>query len=300
MAYQTGVLLVLISGICYGSIAIFTVYAYQEGLNTINFTFYRYLFSTIAFFLYLLVCRIKIKLNREQFLQLFILGGVINLLQSILFVASIKYISAGLATLLFFTHPILVAVLAYFEGERLSWMTIVSIFIAFGGLTLVMGTSLGKISTIGVALSLVAALVYAFFIILGNRTVKDIHPAVMCTFVSLFTIITLFPIALFYGGGLTFPSTTMGLVAAVGCGILGSTIPFVLFFTGITAIGATTASIIANAEPVAAVGLSALLFSQHLTGMQLLGGVLILVGGTIAVLAKQQIAEEEIIEGDTS
>jgi drug/metabolite transporter (DMT)-like permease len=48
--------------------------------------------------------------------------------------------------------------------------------------------------------------------------------------------------------------------------------------------GSTTASILSNIEPVTSVILSAWLFSQHLSWPQLAGGVLILAGGTLAVL----------------
>jgi drug/metabolite transporter (DMT)-like permease len=290
MYYQTGVLLVLIAGVCYGFIPIFSLYAYEEGLGVIDFNFYRFLVATIVFFLYLIARGIKIRLNRNQVFRLFILGGVLNLLQSIFFVSAVKYISAGLTTLLFFTHPMLVAVFSYFEGVKLSRGTVAAIFISFGGLALVLGTSFGNVSILGIALSLAASVIYATFIVLGNRVVEDVNPAVMCTFVSLFTIVTLFPLAMI-NGGLGLPSTLKGWFVTAGCGIVGSTIPFVAFFAGITVVGATTASIIANAEPVTAVILSALLFSQHLTGMQLLGGVLILAGGTIAVLAKKRIVK---------
>lgn len=221
---------------------------------------------------------------------MFILGGVFNVVQSILFVSSVKYISAGLTTLLFFTHPILVAVLSYFQGEKLTRGTAVAIFISFAGLFMVLDSSLGEVNTIGIALSLGAALFYTGFVLLGNRLVKDMDVLVMNAFVSLFTVAVLFPLA-YFDGSLGVPLTVKGFLAAAGCGLVTSNIAPFAFFAGITAVGATTATILSNAEPVTAVVLSALLFSQHLTGMQLCGGLLILVGGTIAVLAKKRVKE---------
>ncbi len=290
MLYQTGVILVLISAVCYGFIPIFSVYAYEAGATTLNFLFYRYLVAAIVFFLYLAVRRIKIQLSWRQVFWLFILGGVFNVVQSILFVSSVKYISAGLTTLLFFTHPILVAVLSYFQGEKLTRGTAVAIFISFAGLFMVLDSSLGEVNTIGIALSLGAALFYTGFVLLGNRLVKDMDVLVMNAFVSLFTVAVLFPLA-YFDGSLGVPLTVKGFLAAAGCGLVTSNIAPFAFFAGITAVGATTATILSNAEPVTAVVLSALLFSQHLTGMQLCGGLLILVGGTIAVLAKKRVKE---------
>ncbi|HHY40642.1 MAG TPA: DMT family transporter [Syntrophaceticus sp.] len=288
MLYQTGVILVLISAVCYGFIPIFSVYAYREGATTLNFLFYRYLVAAVVFFLYLAVRRIKIQLSWRQLFWLFILGGVFNVVQSIFFVASVKYISAGLTTLLFFTHPILVAVLSYFQGERLSRGTAVAIFISFAGLFMVLDSSLGEVNTIGIALSLGAAIFYTGFVLLGNRLVKNIDVVVMNAFISLFTVVVLLPLT-YFDGSLGAPATLKGFLAAAGCGLVTSNIAPFAFFAGITAVGATTATILSNAEPVTAVVLSALLFSQHLTGMQLCGGLLILVGGTIAVLAKKSV-----------
>ena len=287
MHYQKGILLVVISAVCYGFIPIFTLYAYQEGLRTLDFLFYRYLVATIIFFLYMIVRRIRIRLNWNQVFWLFIIGGVFNLLQSIFFVSAVKYISAGLTTLLFFIHPILVAVLSYFGGDELSRGTAVAVLVSFGGLLLVLGTSLGKVNMLGVALSLAAAVCYTGFVMLGNRVIEDVDTVVMTSFVSLFTLTALLPLTFIFGG-LGIPTTVNGWLAAAGCGIVTSNIALFTFFAGITAVGATTATILSNVEPVTTVALSALLFSQHLTGMQFLGGVLILAGGSIAVLAKRQ------------
>lgn len=291
MSYQKGILLIVISAVCYGFIPIFTLYAYQEGLKTLDFLFYRYLVATIIFFLYMIVRRIRFRLSWTQIFWLFIIGAVFNLLQSIFFVSSVKYISAGLTTLLFYIHPLLVAVLSYFEGEKLSKGIVIAIFVSFGGLLLVLGTSFGEVNMLGVALSLAAAVFYTGFIMLGNRAVKDVEPLVMTSFVSLFTLVALLPLTLIYGGGLGVPTTAVGWMASAGCGIVTSNIALFTFFAGITVVGATTSTILSNIEPVATVILSALLFSQMLMGMQFFGGVLILAGGTIAVLAKKQTAE---------
>jgi len=292
MNYNKGILLVLISAVCYGFIPIFTLYAYEEGVTTLDFLFYRFLVATVVFFLYLLLRRIRIRLNRAQVFRLFILGGVFNLLQAVFFVAAIKYISAGLNTLLFFIHPLLVALFYYFRGEKLSRGTAAAIFVSFGGLALVLGASLGRVNSLGIVLSLGAAVCYTAFIVLGNRVVEDIDPVVMSTFISLFTVVSLLLLS-GIEGGLGTPATVKGWLAAAGCGIVTSNIALFTFFSGITAVGATTASIISNLEPVTAVVLSALLFSQRLTGMQCWGGALILAGGAIAVLSKKNTASED-------
>ncbi len=171
--------------------------------------------------------------------------------------------------------------------------TAAAIFVSFGGLFLVLGSSLGEVNIIGIALSLGAALFYTGFILLGNRVVKDVDVLVMNSFIALFTVAALVPLTFIYGG-LGMPTTLKGWLAAVGCGVVTSNIAPFTFFAGIGVVGPTTASILSNVEPVTSVVLSGLLFSQHLTVMQLCGGILILVGGTVAVLAKQRTKRADL------
>ncbi|CEO87638.1 exported hypothetical protein [Syntrophaceticus schinkii] len=52
MYYQTGVLLVLIAGVCYGFIPIFSLYAYEEGLGVIDFNFLPVFSGNHSFFFF--------------------------------------------------------------------------------------------------------------------------------------------------------------------------------------------------------------------------------------------------------
>jgi len=57
------------------------------------------------------------------------------------------------------------------------------------------------------------------------------------------------------------------------------------FFQGIKRIGATSASIISTMEPVMTVILAVMLFNEHLTLLQAVGGIFVVMGGILAVLS---------------
>jgi len=296
MRYKSAVYLVLISGISYGFTPIFAVFGYQNGLNTLTFNFLRSLVATLVFCVYLLIKRERIRVTRTQLLWLLLMGGVLNVLQSTFYISSVKYLSASLTTLLFFVYPLLVAVLSHLiNREILSRKTVIAIVVSFVGLGLVLGSSLGKVNMYGVLASLSAAVFYTLFIVLGSSVVKQVNPAVTSSYILLFTTISFSIIGRMVYGVPNLHFNIVAWLAGAGCGILGSSIAFFTFFSGLKVVGSTTASILSNIEPLTTLLLSALLFAQHLTGWQLAGGLLILAGGTMAVQTKSRFQPRKIL-----
>jgi drug/metabolite transporter (DMT)-like permease len=64
-----------------------------------------------------------------------ILGVLGTALVLVAVVSSLKYMSSGLASLLFILSPVLVAVLAhlFLKDEKLTWLKAVGVLVAFGG-----------------------------------------------------------------------------------------------------------------------------------------------------------------------
>ena len=67
-------------------------------------------------------------------------------------------------------------------------------------------------------------------------------------------------------------------VGLVGVGVLSTFIAIQTFYAGAQRIGAANASILSTVEPIWTTVLAFLLFDIRLTGLQLVGGALILVG----------------------
>ena len=107
-------------------------------------------------------------------------AGILEFAASYLYVASVQYISAGFAGLLFYTYLIWVYGLEFLfkKSGKLSGLAGIA---GNDGLAMVVGVTFGKISAGGVIMALVAALACSGFIMFSNKALEMIEPV----FISL-------------------------------------------------------------------------------------------------------------------
>ncbi|WP_214108510.1 DMT family transporter [Acrocarpospora catenulata] len=178
--------------------------------------------------------------------------------------------------------PVLVAIGArVLLREHLSGGAMAAVLTAVTGLTiLTMGDGLLGFSPAGVAWALVSAAGYSAVTLLGRTAPTDPYTTAMCGF----TIggLCLLPLALAQG---LFPAeealASWTLIAYLGA--VPTALAYGLFFTGATALRATTASVITMIEPVGAAILGVLLFGEQLTLISAGGaGLLLAAAGLLA------------------
>lgn len=274
--------------------SIFALYAYQAGATVPTLLFLRFLFAAALFFLLLFVKKEMIRPTKLQLLALFGLGGVLYTLQSFSFFSAVSYIPASLAALLLYTFPIFVAILAYvIDKERLTKQTVISILLSIAGLTLVLGTSFGKVNMWGIILALGAAVFYSFYIILGNRVVKGLPAQTTSAFVSMFAALSVFAVVS-TNGGLQLTFGLQGWLAVIGIVLFSTVLAIGCFFRGLQLIGSTKASILSMVEPVVTISCSAILLHERLTWLQAFGGMIVLLGAVLIVASRGK--QEKAIE----
>ena len=71
-------------------------------------------------------------------------------------------------------------------------------------------------------------------------------------------------------------------VPLIGVGIVSTAIALQAFYAGTRRIGAAQASLVSTVEPIYTIVLASLLFGERLTPVQLLGGLLVIVGVLVA------------------
>lgn len=288
--YIVGVFLVIISGVCYGFAPILAVYAYRGGASVSDYVFLRYSIASLFYLLYILIYKRSIfSMLGKIPLVLPLMAGVSQAVSTYLYMSTVKSISAGLAAILFYTYIVWVAVWGFiFKKERLKMPGIAGIVLALIGLALVVGVSWGKISTIGIIMGLASALASSGVVMAGNETLKQLEPVVASAFISLFTAVPLF----LFGsatGTLQFQMSSAAWLAAIASAVISCNIALFTFMAGMKRVGSTIASVLCTAEPVTAVVFSALLLSQKMTPLQLLGGLVILIGAILVVTSKKEI-----------
>ncbi len=278
------VLLILISTLAFSVYPILgkVVFAGGAGLSTVLF----FRFSVAALFFWAITIWLEgfPRLSLRTWLILWGMGGICYSMMAGLYISSVLFIPASLAALLLYAYPIIVTVIAVLtKQEEFSSYKLAGLLLATFGLVLVLGLALQGINYLGVILALGAALVYAIYIVIGNKMLKTTTPLISTTIISTSAAVTYGIIGLPIGGTTWNLSwgTWMGI-----CGIIITTIIGMLtFFEGIKRIGATSASIISTSEPVMTVVLAVIIFNEYLTPLQAVGGIFVVVGGILAVLS---------------
>lgn len=184
--------------------------------------------------------------------------------------------------------PVLVAVGArVFLGERLGRTGAATVAVSLAGLALLVGEGgAGSSLFSGLAVALVSAAGYAAVTLLNRAAKDDPYDSALGGFVV--GAVALLPLALVEGllptrGGV---AETVGLLAFLGA--VPTALAYALFFAGLTVVRATTASVVALVEPVAAMALGVLVLHEPLTGWSAAGAGLLLSSVVVLTVTEGQ------------
>jgi drug/metabolite transporter (DMT)-like permease len=290
--FKQGVSLSMTSGICYSFLPIFAACAYAGGANVLSFISLRFSLAAAIFLVYIGLRRRGIRLTGAQLARMALIGCLLLPLQSFVFLSSVVYISPAMATLLFYTYPVLVAVFSYFiNHERLNGKVTAGIVVAFAGLLLVGGTSLGRVSLAGLLLSFASSILYAPYVIFCDRLLHQVDPVVTAGGLSLGTALATLLVG-GIGGQLHFQLATSAWLAVIGCALVSTNLSIFLFFAGMRLVGPVTAVVVAMIEPFSTAFFSAVLLHRGLTWEQMAGGAVLLLGAGMVAVYQGKAARE--------
>lgn len=264
----------IITGITYGLNPLFAMPLMNKGVAIGSILFFRYFFAVLILGGFLLLCKQSFKVSFKQAGILLVLGLLYTSSSLFLFEAY-KYIASGLATTLIFLYPVLVAIIMVFLKTVPSWPVWLAIAATFGGVILMTQGEAGEsLNPTGIFLSLGSALVYAFFIVIINRS-KSIAsiPNTLLTFYALSTGVFVFLIKVILSGTpiLSGISATSDWLNLIGLAILPTIISTATLAVATRNIGATKASVLGVFEPITAILVGTLIFGEPLTFNVILG-----------------------------
>ncbi|HYF45063.1 MAG TPA: DMT family transporter [Acidimicrobiales bacterium] len=253
------------------------------------------------------VRRTSLRVPRQEIPQLIVLGlSGAALLQWLYFVA-LDHLPVGIALLLEFTAPLMVAVFSKVvlrhDVPRLVWLALA---LALGGLALVaqVWRDVG-LEAIGVAAGLTAAALLATFHLLGKHMLERRDPLVLSFW--MFAVSSVFwavaqPWWNFSPGVLDESTSMLGRLdqfsVPVWLGVLwvivfGTLAPYGLEVAGLRHLPATTTGIVSMVEPVVAAAVAWLWLEEVLNGVQLLGGLFVLTGVGLVQVARAAPTETD-------
>ena len=247
--------------------------------------------GAIGMLFLLLVLRLrKGKLDRaaiRRALPALILSSAALGINWILLFEAYNYTSVATATLCYYFAPMFIILASPLLKERLTARKMGCVLTAFVGMVFVSGvlkTGFSGASELkGVALGLIAAVLYAVIVILNKRLTG--LPAFDRTILQLgLSAVVLLPYVLLTEpvGELRFALPSVLLLLVVG--IVHTGLAYALYFGALPEVKAQTAAILSYIDPVVAVLLSALLLREQMDAPGIAGAVLIIGAALVSEL----------------
>ncbi len=232
-----------------------------------------------------------------------VVAGLINAALNITVLVAITRISIGLALLVFYTYPAMVAVVStLFFGERLDRTRWAALAVSLVGLVLVLvgAGQVGQLDALGVGLAFLGALCQVAYALTARHGFPSIPSPQAAGGTFAVAGATYLVVLLVIGqlGALGQPlDSSAALVPVLFAGVIGAGIPTMAWIMGIRILGAPRAAIISTLEPVVGIVLAALLLAELPTPLQIVGGACIVVAAIVVQRRPGvEAAEHEAVE----
>ena len=283
-----GYLLGAAAAASYGLNPTFALPLYADGMNPDSVLLFRYGFAIPIIAAMIVIRGRSFKVEKGSVLPLAVLG-ILMALSSLTLFMSYNHMAAGIASTILFVYPIMVAVImSIFFKEKISMQTILCILLATSGiLFLYRGADGQTLSLKGTSLAVGSALAYALYLVgVNNKRVSHLATLTVTFYVLCFGVL-LFAGRLLLAGisaegasnaaaGLTIPSRWYLWLDALALAALPTTVSLLCTTAAIQIIGSTPTAILGALEPVTAVIMGMLFFSEGMTGREAFGIAMIL------------------------
>jgi len=204
---------------------------------------------------------------------------------------TISRIQVAAAILIQYLSPFFVAFYSIlFWRERFTGLKIVALVLSFGGCYLVVGgydLELLKMNRVGILVGVFSAVLFAAYSLLGERGMHRYRPWTVLFYALLFAALSWH---LFYDpfhylrAGFTGSQWAWLLYISV----MGTILPFGLYFMGVNHIRSTRASITATLEPISAGVMAFIFIGETLGPLQIAGGMLVIGAVVLLQLRREQ------------
>ncbi|MEZ0324618.1 MAG: DMT family transporter [Fimbriimonas sp.] len=290
MGKTQGVLLVLLAAFCFGTMPVLAHGAYAENVNVPTLLFQRFGIASILIWIAILVRREPLPKGKPLGL-LVLMGSVVYFGQAFTLFEALRFLPAGLASILAFLYPVIVSIAAhFFMDDRLGRQRIFALAVAVLGMGLSIGP-IGQGNGVGVFLALLSAVGAAAYILMGAKAPEDVSPLATNGVVLGSATLSFLVFGLAQGFSLTDVSEVEWAIGLSMASLIG----IASLLKGLKAIGPVNASILLALEPITATVLGHTLLNQVLDPLQIAGGILIIGAVIMLVLAKGKTkAEQEV------
>lgn len=300
-SYKKGIILIIISAIMFGINPAFSVMLRSGGMNLPASLLSRFLISAILYF-FILVKRGQLNDLRimDSTKVSLLVAGLFFFFMALTLLASYAYIPSGLATVIHFTYPALVMLLAVIlKQQKPSVAVVVGVVLSLLAVALISYPSGDvRLNSTGILLAAVSAISISIYVILLNQEgLKDINSLVIVYYIAVF--FSLLIIAWIAGeiigaktsreifGNITLEVVIGGLGFGLSCAV-----GVLLFAIGVKSVGGAIAGAVSTLEPLTAVVVGTLVFKEPLPSTFIIAGIFI-IGATILLSLKGETVKNE-------
>lgn len=272
-------------------------FLFQQGMTPFQLVQLRVTLASGLLFAWLILRNRSLLVISKRDILYFVILGILGMaMVQFTYFFAISKIKVAAAILLQYLAPSLIALYSViFAREKLTMITSTAIVGATLGCYLVVGAynlDLLALNKLGVIGGLCAAISFAFYSIYGERGMRQYNPWTVLFYAllasALFWNLAHFlwnkaplPFESFYHGYSAVEWTWILYIV-----VLGTVVPFGLYFEGISLLRSTRASITATLEPILAAVVSYLFLGEIMQPLQILGGVLVI--GSVIILQLRQ------------
>lgn len=294
-----GIVLTMLSSITFGFAFTLGPMTYGSGgSNPVTLTFLRNFLSLPFLLLIVLFFKIDLRITKNQFKNLVILGFVGNAITTLMLNIAFAHIDVGIVTPIHFTYPIFVTLgCVLFFNEKLSNQKIIALVIAMCGIGCFFVESLNSASfdsstLLGLILAVASGAFYAFYIIFMDKSgLKGESPFKITFYVAIASSIGMFFYGIFTNELVLYSLTTKSWIISAVFAFLCTVVALSLLQVGIKYIGASEAAVISTFEPITSVIFGVILLGEKVTPIKIVACILIFTGVLILSFTKDKTSQ---------
>lgn len=262
----------------FGSAVVFIRYAFQAGMSPITAAFLRFTLAALMIMALLSLSRRWSPISPRRAVTLLSLGMIMYTTAGVTWLTAFSLIPAWLVSLIIAFHPLIVTLGSWlFLRERLHWPQILALLTVLLGSACLFWRPFEGAAWTGIWLMLLNVVVSAAYLLIGQRWTRDLPPLTSTIWLVTGGMLGTLTYGLLFNQ-LSFGFAPSGwfwisLFAAVSTVLAVS-----MLWWGINLIGPSRTAILGSFEPVFSIVLAVLLLGERLWPLQVVGGVLILVG----------------------
>lgn len=282
-----GIMYAILSSVAFGLMPIFAKYAYINGSNPTSVLIFRFLFAAIILFIYLKIKKINIKIGKNKFLLLFLIGLLGYSITTQTLFTSYSYLGVGLATALHFIYPVIVCLFGFIVlKEKMSKTKLLSLLLSGIGVYTLVAFENKTLSTIGLSLAIFSGVTYGLTVAaLGLKSLKELDNRIVTMYLSFGGFVGM----LLYGmvtNNIIWGMNINVFTSYIGLAVVSTICSIILLLKAIEIIGTGSSSILGTFEPIVSIILGIILFNETLSIGLLLGTILIIISTIMLVKDK--------------